>query len=53
MKRVPGAITVFLSFSTVLILALVGSCLEGARGVRLDALVRMAADSSVSSVFAA
>ena len=53
MKRVPGAITVFLSFSTVLILALVGSCLEGARGVCLDALVRMAADSSVSSVFAA
>ena len=53
MRKAEGVISVFLALSSVLIFALLGTCLEGARAGCTDYLTRLAAESSVQSVFAA
>ena len=53
MKAPRGQIGVFLALSSVLIFALICTCLEGARAACTDYLTRLAAESSLQSVFAA
>lgn len=53
MKELRGEITIFLSLILVLLLALVGTCLESARSAGLAARVSITASTSLQSVFAA
>ena len=53
MRRAAGQITVFLALSSVLIFALILSCLEGSRSACIEALLQQGTDSSIRSVFAA
>lgn len=53
MKQLRGEITIFLSLILLLVLELVGTCLESARAAGLAARVSMTASTSLQSVFAA
>ncbi|MBO4872903.1 MAG: hypothetical protein J5496_05770 [Lachnospiraceae bacterium] len=53
MRQAKGSVTVFLALSAVLIFALFCTCLESARAICTDALMKTAADSAIRSVFAA
>ena len=52
MRRESGEITVFFSLILLVILALIGTSLESARAAGLSYRLRLAADSSLQSVFA-